>query len=365
MANLQVEFAGMELLNPLMSAAGPNGRTGEQLLEVARGGAGGMVMKTISLEPAPVPYPNIFRMPGENLLNCELWSDLPYERYLEHEYPLARKAGIPLIAGLGYSGIELEKLGPLIEQTGCVDALEFSLHFLGRDLEAVTEAARALKNAVNLPILAKISPDFPDLQGLVRALEPFIDGFVAVNALGPGLDFDPETRKPYLGSENGLGWLSGKFLLPVTLRIVFELSQWTQRPIIAAGGVTTGLDAIKLMMAGASAVQVCSAAIIHGNAIYGRIARQMNQWLDDHGYTNVSQIIGLYAKDKHPLQVKPGKVVCNRAQCIRCHRCIHGCIHHAIQPDSQNFPVHTQRCISCGYCVSVCPSGALSIETLS
>ncbi|MDC7125871.1 MAG: hypothetical protein PQJ46_09895, partial [Spirochaetales bacterium] len=125
-----------------------------------------------------------------------------------------------------------------------------------------------------------------------------VDGFVAVNSLGPALDFDPVKCKPSLGSEWGQGWMSGSPLMPIALGVVYRVSQLVTKPIIGVGGISSGIDAVKFLMAGAIAVQVCTAAISGGPNTYGKIAQEISDWLDENNYNNISEIQGKYLKDR-------------------------------------------------------------------
>jgi len=113
MADLRVDICGLAFPNPVLPAAGPPGRDGRALLACAEGGAGGLVAKTISTRPAQVPTPNMAEIP-HGFLNCELWSELPPEQWLEHEYALARTAGLPLIVSLGYTAQDIAELAPRV-----------------------------------------------------------------------------------------------------------------------------------------------------------------------------------------------------------------------------------------------------------
>jgi dihydroorotate dehydrogenase/Pyruvate/2-oxoacid:ferredoxin oxidoreductase delta subunit len=389
LADLRVEIAGLRFPNPVFTAAGPPSQDGAALLRAARGGAGGLVCKTVSVKPAPVPHPNMM-VPGRGhtmhvisvgaggglarvvrtgvqlgqaLLNTELWSDLPLERWLSVEYPRARQAGLPVIASVGYTADEVREVGPRVEQAG-VQAIEFSVHYLGGSIDPVLATARALREAVGVPIFAKLSPNVPDLVAVARAIEPYVDGFVAINSLGPCLDFDPENPAPYLGSPFGYGWISGAPLKPLALRCVFELARATSRPVIGVGGVMSGRDAVQFLMAGAWAVQICTGAILEGPGIYGRVARELGEWLDAHRYRSPEEIRGAYVRavgEGQPVKVEVTPARVDAGRCTGCGLCIPACPAQAISQDGTGpVTVDASRCQGCGLCGSICPERAMS-----
>ncbi len=363
MAEMEVRICGMSFENPVMPASGPNGRDGAALLAAAEGGAGGLVAKTVSTAPADAPHPNIAGLGGGGLLNAELWSEIPVERFLEKEYGLAKSSGLPLIASIGYKADELAELGPKVEATGAVDAIEFSTHYLGQDRSPVIEAARALRKAVSLPILPKLSPALPDPVGLALELEPIVDGIVAVNSFGPVLDFDIETLRAPLGSADGCGWISGPPLKPLALRIVRDIAAQFRKPILGVGGIAKGSDAIQFLMAGASAVQVCTAAIRKGHAVYGKIATGIEKWLDEHGHSSVNDITGLFLKKGAPA-VDPGTrpVIVDDKTCDACGICVKNCLQEALELAGDKLETRPNECSRCGLCITLCPRKSLAFE---
>ena len=131
----------------------------------------------------------------------------------------------------------------------------------------MVEAIRAAKAALDVPVFVKLSPLGREM---VRAAEQAeaagADGIVAINSFGPVLAIDPDTRLPLLGGSDGYGWLSGPAIKPLALRCVRDIARAVRVPVIGVGGVSHGIDAVEMLMAGASAVQVCTAAIMHGPA---------------------------------------------------------------------------------------------------
>jgi dihydroorotate dehydrogenase (NAD+) catalytic subunit len=364
MADLRIRIKDMRFRNPVLTAAGPTSRDGMTLLNAAAGGAGGLVAKTVSVKAAEVPHPNMAALKSgvvgtkQGILNAELWSELPLEQWLEQEYAIALSAGLPLIASVGYTPENVAEIGPKLQKAG-VNAIEFSTHYVGGHVDI----AKALREAVDIPIFAKLSPKI-DVVDVAKNLESHVDGIVGINTYGPCLRIDIETGKPVLGGEGGLGWMSGAALKPIAMRCVADIAKSVKLPVIGVGGVMKGEDVIEFTMAGASAVQVCTAAILEGDAIYGKIAAETGKWLDERGYDSLDDIRGMALKhiEKGAKLKGPPKV--DLEKCTKCALCQKSCVYDAITVDkSQNlFQIDKGRCQACGMCISVCPYHALSLS---
>lgn len=360
MVDLSVEICGLKFKNPIMPAAGPTVRDADSMLKAVEGGAGGLVAKTISVSPAQVPRPCIVKI-KDSLLNAELWSDLPVEQWLRVEYKKAKMAGVPLIASIGYKADEIRELAPKVAAAG-VDALEISTHYLGNDPAPVVEATKAAKETVDIPVFVKLSPNVLDISQFARAAEKAgADGIVAINTLGPCLAIEIENAMPMLGSAYGYGWLSGQGIKPLAVRCVADIARAVKIPVIGVGGVTTGRDAIEFIMAGASAVQLSTAAIIRGHKIYGIIADEMAKFMRAKGYNNINEIKGIALRHlpEQPLRVTPKPVEVIASKCTACGLCERHCPYNAIRVVGKVAKVDSARCYECGLCVSVCPTRAI------
>jgi dihydroorotate dehydrogenase subfamily 1 len=359
MANLNIELCGMKLINPVMPAAGPTVRDAQCVLKCAVGGAGGLVTKTISAKAADVPRPCMEEIKG-GFLNTELWSELSPEHWVEKEYARCREAGLPVMVSLGYTAEEIEALVPMV--TPFADTLEISTHYVGKDIQPIINSLKAAKKS-GLPVFMKISPGIPDVAAYVkRMVEEGADGFVAINSVGPCLHIDIETGLPFMGSSAGYGWLSGKAIKPIALRHVYEISNAVNVPVIGVGGISSGKDAIEMLMAGASAVQVCTEAILRGPQVYGKIAQEMNKWLDEHNIADAKDIIGITKRKMQSRQFRTTAIpaVVDRDKCIACGLCEKSCAYQAITLDPKAF-VHKDKCFGCGLCVTRCSKKAISI----
>ncbi|RDE15386.1 MAG: diguanylate cyclase [Candidatus Thorarchaeota archaeon] len=362
MADLAVTIAGIQFKNPVLTAAGPTTRDGESLLKAASGGAGGLVTKTVSVKPAAVAKPNMAVLqPGKvgsrrGMLNAELWSELPLDRWIKYEYPLALGSGLPVIASIGYTPQEVSQIGPMVEEAG-VSAIEFSTHYVGGH----KEIAKTLRDCVSIPIFAKLSPQV-DVAKVAKELEQSVDGIVAINTLGPCLHIDIETGRPVLGGEKGYGWLSGAAIKPLALRCVADIAQTVKIPVIAVGGVMSGEDAVEFFMAGASAVQVCTAAILDGPSVYGKISTEIGDWLDKHGHKSIESIRGLALSSIGKTTAFTYPPTVDTARCNFCGLCSKSCVYSAISVNKEKefFQIDRKKCAACGLCVAICPQSALS-----
>jgi dihydroorotate dehydrogenase subfamily 1 len=396
--DISVEIAGLKFRNPILNAACPVSRNGQAMKDLAEGGVGGLVAKTISVKAAPVPFPNMgvvdkgvikgsiltYQKGGQAItrvtevrayygfLNAELWSELSPEQWLEKELPFARKVAdehkIPLIASIGYKPHELAELGPKVVKAGA-HAVEFSTHYLGHDYKPVVDSAKALREAVDVPIFPKLSPHTWGLQDLIKELENVgVDGIVAINTLGPTLHIDIETGKPIMGGPNGHGWLSGPAIKPLGVAIVAEIAKHTNLPIIGVGGISKPEDVIEYIMVGATAVQVCTAGILYGPKIYGELAEGVAKWLKEHGYDSLEDIRGkalkyLKPEPKWVYPNKPPAPIVDEELCIACGYCEKHCIYDAVhvmrKDDKRVAVVDESKCFRCGVCTTVCPTRAI------
>ncbi|MBC2398201.1 4Fe-4S binding protein [Clostridium tetanomorphum] len=358
MAKLSINICGMKFSNPVFTAAGPGAKDGNMCIEAVKGGAGGIVTKTISENPADVPRPCMANT-NSGFLNTELWSELPKEQWIEREYKKAKEIGVPLIIGMGYTAEQIKKVAPLVKPFA--DAVELSTHYVGTDTEPIVAALREAKKALDVPVFMKMSPH-TDIQKIAKAVENAgADGLVMINSFGPCMAIDVDTGYPIMGSKTGYGWLSGAPIRPLAIRCIYEASQVVDIPIMGVGGVTCGRDVAEMFMAGASAVQVCTEAILKGPTIYGKIVTQLNDFLNSKGYEDIEQIKGLAHKKNLDREFRTYSIVptVNQNFCVKCGLCKVSCMYDAITIKDKLY-INKEKCFGCGLCVTRCSKGALS-----
>lgn len=296
--DLSTGLCGMRLEVPLLLASGVLGETGPSMLSALEGGAGGVVTKSICLEPrAGHPNPTVVELEG-SLVNAMGLPNPGAEAFAEELAWLRARTRRPVVVSVfGASAEEYAEVASRLE--GFADAFELNLSCphakglgteIGSDPEMLERVVREVVRAVDRPVLAKLTPLTHDFMGLARAAERGgASGIVAINTMR-AMVVDLEFRTSALA--NGYGGLSGAALRPVAVRCVNEAARAVALPIVGVGGVATGDDALEFLMAGATAVEVGTAVWRSGPQVFRSIADGMRAWLAAHGHASVAEVQG-------------------------------------------------------------------------
>lgn len=363
MVELKTDIGGLEIENPFILASGPLSYDGKAVLRAYRAGAGAVVTKTISRVPAVNPVPHIAKV-GNGLMNGEKWSDLPYERWIEVEIPLAKDGGATVIASVGLSPGDVAALACPLASAGA-DAIEV----VSYDGKALVPMVREAVHQVGIPVFAKVSANWPDVIDVARAcLESGATAITAIDSIGPALRIDPQMRAPLLGS--GYGWLTGQAIFPIALRIVSEIAIATRAPIVGTGGTWEVDNVLEMVMAGAHAVGICSLPILRGVTIFSELAEELSSRLHDLGYRSLKEAIGAALPALHSYKrigsgllaaKEAGRTgfILNDNLCSDCGVCVSICPYQARVSPREIDPA---RCRLCGLCSSACPRGALELK---
>lgn len=303
--DLTVSLCGVRLPSPLVLASGILGTEAELLARVARAGAGAVTAKSCSLLPR-VGHRNPTVLAWEHgLINAVGLANPGIDaevKELARAKEMLRPLGAALIGSVFAETVEgfaqvaarLVEAGPdLIEvNISCPNVHdEFGTPFAA-DPAAAAEVTAAVKEtaAGRVPVLVKLSPNVADIAAIARAVEAAgADGISAINTL-TGMVIDLHARRPILA--NRTGGLSGPAIRPLAVRCVYEIYQAVQVPIVGIGGVSSGRDAVEMVMAGATAVGVGSAVYGQGPELFGRIGAEMVQWMAGLGYHCVDEMRG-------------------------------------------------------------------------
>jgi dihydroorotate dehydrogenase (NAD+) catalytic subunit len=297
-----VTLGGLELPAPVVTASGTFGHGDE----VARLGMparlGAVTAKSLCPEPwAGKPAPRL-HMTAAGMLNAVGLQGPGIPAWLEHDLPALRAAGARVIASVwGQTVDEFARAAALlvparaelvaVEVNVSCPNLHDRAQMFAHDPEATAAAVAAVAGAgLDLPVFAKLSPNVTDLTLIARAaVAAGADGLTLVNTV-MGLLIDAETRRPVLGG--GGGGLSGPAIKPVALRAVHDVTRaLPDTPVIGTGGVQSGVDAVEMMLAGASAVAVGTANFLDPHAPY-RVLDEMRAWCAAHGVARVRDLTG-------------------------------------------------------------------------
>jgi len=297
MTDLQVEVAGLKLRNPLMNASGVFGTTASLLRRVASAGAGAVISKSATYEPRE-GYEN----PTYVELKCGAINSmgLPNPGYMEmaEELDSLVDLGVPVIASIAPED-ENQASAMARRMAKVAHALELNLscphaemlgYDLSSDLDLAKRVVREAKASCLRPVFVKLPPIRADCLSLVKELGS-ADGFVVSNTVR-AMAIDISARRPVLS--NKFGGLSGAPIHPVVVGLTYELYEMTDKPIMGAGGVTDWADAVELMLAGATAVQIGS-ALSEGLQLFDSIKKGMTDYLDELGIP-AKQLVGLAHK---------------------------------------------------------------------
>ena len=168
-------------------------------------------------------------------------------------------------------------------------ASEFGESFAA-SAEAAAEVTRRVKAATSIPCVVKLAPNVPSLAVIARAVVAAgARAICAVNTM-PGMLIDAEAGAPVLA--NRTGGISGAALKPIALRCVYEVCGAVAVPVIGTGGVSTGIDCVEMLMAGATCVGVGSAVVTRGEQAFSLILEELRQWLEAHGASSLDAVRG-------------------------------------------------------------------------
>ncbi|OQA37868.1 MAG: NAD-dependent dihydropyrimidine dehydrogenase subunit PreA [Acidobacteria bacterium ADurb.Bin340] len=302
--DLAVSYLGLDLPHPVMAGASPLTWDLDQVRRMEDAGASAIVMQSLFEE-------QITREAQGTLADLESHADssaeaLSYfpsadelklgpDNYLEHIRRMKEAVKVPVIASLnGATPMGWIDYARKIQQAGA-DALELNVYYLptnpmetGEMVERRTlEIVRMVKNTVTIPVAVKLSPYFSSMAHFAKVVEGAgADALVLFNRFyQPDLDLENLDVVPSLE-------LSGPSTLRLRVRWLAILFSHVKVPMVASGGVHSSEDALKAVMAGATAVQMTSALLKHGPGALTTVRDGMAQWLQDHEYDSLAQARG-------------------------------------------------------------------------
>ena len=300
MGRLNVNLCGLELDNPIIPASGTFG-FGYEFAELYDINVlGTFSFKGTTKDPRfGNPTPRIAECPM-GMINAVGLQNPGVEKVISEELPrLAKCFNKKVMANVSGFAIEdyaytcekldkEEQVGWLEVNVSCPNVHGGGMSF-GTSPSAAAEVTRAVKAVTTKPVIIKLSPNVTDIVSIAKACEEAgADGISLINTL-LGMRIDLRSRKPVIA--NKMGGFSGPAILPVALRMVYQVSSAVSIPVVGMGGVSSAEDVIEMMLAGATAVEVGAANLVDPFACK-TIIEELPRVMDKYGIKNLKDIIG-------------------------------------------------------------------------
>jgi dihydroorotate dehydrogenase subfamily 1 len=404
MADLSVKFAGLKFKNPIIASSGPPTRNLACVKKAINAGVGAVVPKTINFEefsqtrPHPIYYRTSWktldaksyqeRIPKDASLVARdvlcSYSPEKYMRVIREMKKITKEEDVILIGSvMGRTVDEWVELSKMMDKNG-VDMIELNLSCqstalwslalekgvleVGQSPDAVQKVVRAVKKAVSVPVLAKLSFQMNNPSEISKCVkEAGGDGVTMFNILH-GLMIDVETLTPVNAVHFASGVFSGMWIKPLVLRWIAKTAKEVGIPISGSWGIQTWKDILEYIMAGAGTVQFCSAIMAVGYPVINDMLLSLNKFMDDKGYKSIDSLIGCVLDKIVPSYKDYDKVqpvltaVVDESRCNVCGRCLRICFYDAIILEKDSAKVIRDRCIGCTGCKFICPEGAILME---
>lgn len=297
-----MRFLGKEISTPLTLASGILGISFSSLQRVIRDGAGMVTTKSLSIEPRVGHEGPVIAEFNGGLINSVGLTNPGIAEGLEEVKKFHRGLdGVVIVSVFGANAAEFVQLAQAVNESSA-DILELNLSCPNVEDEfkrpfalmpdKITEIVSAVKAVSRIPVLAKLSPNANDMAAIAKLTEAAgADGLTMINTLGHGMVVDAIAKRPVL--RNNFGGISGPCIKPLAIKLIHDAYKVVDIPILGTGGVSTGLDAIEMMMAGASAIGIGSAVYDHGLDVFKTIREDMEVFMERHGYAQYSDLIGI------------------------------------------------------------------------
>ena len=296
---MSVRIGKLKLKNPVMTASGTFGYGEEYADYVDLNKLGAVVVKGLSLKPRlGNPPPRIMETAG-GMLNAVGLQNIGVEAFVAEKLPFLRQFDTKVIANIyGESDDEYRKVAQKLSLAKGVHALEVNISCpnvqkgglsFGADAKTAAMVTRKVKDATDLPVIVKLTPNVTDISAIAVAVEKAgADAISLINTI-TGMSVDIFTQKPRL--KNTTGGLSGPAIKPVALRMVWQVLQKVSIPVIGIGGIMNAEDALEFLVLGAKAVQIGTANFINPQATMDVLAG-IERYMGINGIKNISKLIG-------------------------------------------------------------------------
>lgn len=299
MADLNVKIHRLGLKNPVMTASGTfgNGVEFDDFIDVNR--LGGILLKGTTLKLREGNnYPRMAET-ASGMLNAVGLQNKGVDYFCKQIYPAVSKYNTNVIINVNGSTIEeyvelaerineLEKISAIELNISCPNVKEGGMAF-GTSCPMAEAVTREVRKVYHKTMIVKLSPNVTRIDEIARAVEANGADSVSLVNTFLGMAINAETRRPVLSTITG--GLSGPAIKPIALRMVWQVAQAVQVPVIGMGGIMNTADAIEFFLAGATAIQIGTANFIDPQ-ITMKVIDGINDYLDRHNFSSINDIIG-------------------------------------------------------------------------
>lgn len=304
MVDLSLDFMGLPLKNPIIAASGPWSGDALGIQAAIDEGAGAVVTETIAQEIYPRPSQCLYFQEG-GVFSTSLYGTLSLEQW-ETEFEKLRKKDCRIIASIhggtvsesGYIARKVERMG--------ADAVQLDLYYplapvnmnLLDNAEQLAELIVSVKKEIGIPLMVRLPHYVSDNAKLLRSLEKAgADGICTIESLRGISGVDIENAKPHTPIHSGY---TGPNVRPITLSAIATLSQTSNLPVSAAGGIDGSHSAIEAFMLGAYTVQLGSAILLQGYEVIAKAVREISLWMENHNYCDMKSLRGKALNHLYP-----------------------------------------------------------------
>jgi len=384
---LEVDLFGKKIPSPLILGSGTLVESYEDINPFIEAGAGAVIPRSTRREMLRKfhPSPHLYQTGSkgnEIMLNAE-WTGADINFWLPHLKKMSETQKVIMsVSGRDIEGCIdvckiLDKFSFLMLEINISCAHSNNIHgFITRNGDHIKRTITGLKQAgVRTPIAIKLAHSDYIVELSQVAKESGADAIVALNTFGPLFDFSigrEAKATPVLGIQGAKGGMSGSALFNIALTDVAEIRRQVGIPVIGCGGVSTPEHVVKMIMAGASAVEIYTASHVRGiNApsYFSETNTKLIKFMDEIQVENISDIkdnaISLLSQETN---LEPLVPEVDKDSCTGCDICVNVCLRSAI--NKENHPnksghvikINQDACAGCGHCVAVCPTNALSLK---
>ncbi len=296
--NTRINFAGIKMKNPVTVASGTfgYGREFHNFFDLSK--LGGIITKGTSLKPRSGNKPPRICETASGILNSIGLQNPGIEYFAQNDLPFLKKFDTAIIVNACGSTVdEYVELCKILNKLD-IDGVELNLSCpnvkagcmaFGNTYDGVKEITSKVRKVLDKPLIVKLTPNVTDIASIAKGAEDAgADGVSLINTL-LGMKIDIHTRKPILA--NNTGGLSGPAVKPVAIRMVYQVSQAVNIPILGMGGIINGEDAIEFMLAGATAISIGAGNFIDPYTSINTIS-EIKNYMIKNNIENINDIIG-------------------------------------------------------------------------